>query len=90
MGPDILMNLLQDMLRLCTILILPPLGVALIVGLTVGLIQAITSIQEQTLAFVPKILAVVLILIFAGNYMLRLLIDYSIDLFAALPAYGAM
>lgn len=90
MGSDVLVTLLQDMLRVATILIIPPLLTALIIGLVVGLFQAVTSIQEQTLAFVPKILGVVAALMFAGHYMLRLLVEYSYTLFAALPSYGAM
>lgn len=90
MGSDVLVGVLQDMLEISTILILPPLLTALIVGLVIGLIQAITSIQEQTLTFVPKILAVVVSLIFAGHFMLQLLVDYTYELFAGLPAYGAM
>lgn len=90
MGSDMLVTLLQDMLRVALMLILPPLGTALLIGLMVGLFQAVTSIQEQTLAFVPKILGVVLALLFAGHFMLRLLVEYSYTLFAALPSYGAM
>lgn len=90
MSSDILVHLLQEMLEVSTILILPPLLTALIVGLVIGLLQAITSIQEQTLSFVPKILAVVVALVVAGHYMLNILVDYSYELFAGLPAYGAM
>lgn len=90
MGPDVLVDLMKQTLQLATVLILPPLMTALIIGLVVGLIQAITSIQEQTLAFVPKILGVAMMLVFAGHFMLNLLMEYSIRLFAGLPAYGAM
>ena len=90
MNGDVLVNLLREMLEISTVLILPPLLTALVVGLVIGLLQAITSIQEQTLTFVPKILAVVACLIVAGHYMLQMLVDYSYDLFAGLPAYGAM
>ncbi|TVR11583.1 MAG: flagellar biosynthetic protein FliQ [Planctomycetota bacterium] len=90
MGSDVLVTLLQDMLRLSLMLIMPPLMTALIIGLCVGLFQAVTSIQEQTLAFVPKILGVVVALMFAGHFMLRMLVEYSYTLFAALPSYGAM
>ena len=83
MSSDILVNLLQDMLEVSTILILPPLLTALIVGLVTACCSY-TSIQEQTLTFVPKILAVVVALVVAGHYMLNLLVDYSIDLFAGL------
>ena len=90
MGTDVLIDVLQQMVTITLVLILPPLGTALLVGLAVSLFQAITSIQEQTLAFVPKVIAVVLALIIAGHFMLRTLMDYTYELFAGLPAYGAM
>lgn len=90
MNQDILVELLNDMLWISILLVMPPLAVALTVGLLIGFIQAITSIQEQTLSFVPKILAIVLVFMFFGTWMLRALVDYSGELFASLPQIGAM
>ena len=86
----VMVELLQRMFYVSLQLILPPLGIALIVGLIIGLLQAITSIQEQTLTFVPKIVAVALVMVFLGGWMLRLLVDYSADLFMRLPEIGAL
>ncbi len=90
MPDDILIEVLRKMLQISLMLSMPILGAALLVGLVIGLLQAVTSIQEQTLAFVPKLLAICLVLVLLGHWMLRLLIDYTAELFAALPQYGAL
>ena len=63
----------------------PLLGISLVVGLVVSILQATTQIQEQTLTFVPKILAIAAILIFFGSWMLGKLIDYTVYLFNLIP-----
>ena len=55
----------------------PILGIALVVGLAVGIFQAITSIQEMTLTFIPKILAVGIVLLLLTNWFLDLLVNYT-------------
>ena len=55
----------------------PVLGIALVVGLAVGIFQAITSIQEMTLTFIPKILAVGIVLLIFTNWFLDLLVNYT-------------
>ena len=90
MPDDVFLEVLRRMLWLSVLLSLPVLGAALVVGLVVGLLQAITSIQEQTLAFVPKLLAIVAVFVVAGPWMLRLIVSYTAELFAGLPRYGAL
>jgi flagellar biosynthetic protein FliQ len=90
MAEDILIETLRQMLIVSLLLAAPALGVAMIVGLVVGLLQAVTSIQEQTLAFVPKLIGIILSLILLGHWMLRLLITYSAELFGGLAKYGAL
>jgi flagellar biosynthetic protein FliQ len=63
----------------------PMLFSALIVGLVVAILQATTSIQEQTLTFVPKVLAILLVLAFLGGWMFSSLGDYTIQLFNMIP-----
>jgi flagellar biosynthetic protein FliQ len=63
----------------------PILFAALVVGLVVAIFQAITSIQEQTLTFVPKIFAILLVLAFLGGWMFSSLRDYTIALFRTIP-----
>jgi flagellar biosynthetic protein FliQ len=63
----------------------PALLVAMIVGLVVSIFQATTSIQEQTLTFVPKIAAIMLILALLGGWMFGNLAQYTRELFAMIP-----
>jgi flagellar biosynthetic protein FliQ len=90
MPTDILIEALKNMLYISILLSLPVLGSALVVGLVIGLLQAVTSIQEQTLSFIPKLLAMVLVFVVLGSWMTRLLVNYSVELFAGLPAFGAL
>ncbi len=63
----------------------PVLGTALIVGLIVALLQAVTSIQEQTLTFVPKLFAILGILALLGSWMFASLRGFSINIFEMIP-----
>jgi flagellar biosynthetic protein FliQ len=63
----------------------PLLLSALIVGLVVAILQATTSIQEQTLTFVPKIFAILLMLAFLGGWMFSSMREYTIELFLRIP-----
>ena len=63
----------------------PLLLSALVVGLVVAILQATTSIQEQTLTFVPKIFAILLMLAFLGGWMFSSMREYTIELFRRIP-----
>jgi len=63
----------------------PVLLVAMVVGLIVSILQATTSIQEQTLTFVPKIAAIMLVLVLLGGWMFGSLEQYTRELFAMIP-----
>ncbi len=63
----------------------PVLLVAMVVGLVISIFQATTSIQEQTLTFVPKIAAIMLVLALLGGWMFGNLAQYTRDLFALIP-----
>ena len=63
----------------------PLLLSALVVGLVVAILQATTSIQEQTLTFVPKIFTILLVLAFLGGWMFTSLREYTIELFRRIP-----
>ncbi len=78
---DIMRNLLQTGLLLA----IPILGTATVVGLTVSLIQSITSLQEQTLTFVPKLIAVSLAIIVSANFILRTMTEFCISMFNLIP-----
>jgi flagellar biosynthesis protein FliQ len=66
----------------------PVLLVAMVVGLVVSIFQATTSIQEQTLTFVPKIAAIMLVLALLGGWMFGSLSEYTRNLFAMIPEIG--
>lgn len=68
---------------------LPILGVSLVVGLLVSIFQAVTQLQEPTLTFIPKILAVVVVIVFAGPWMMNTMLDFTIDLWAGISLVGA-
>lgn len=78
-------NLIIDMFVQVLVLIIkvsaPMLLVSLVVGLIISILQTITSIQEQTLTFVPKLLAILLTIIIAGNWILTTLKEFTIELF---------
>ncbi len=63
----------------------PILLLGLIVGLAVSLFQAVTSLQEQTLSFIPKIVALALLISLAGPWMLGQLVHYTTDLWQQIP-----
>ncbi len=77
----------QDALLTAALLAGPILGVILLLGLLIGILQAATSIQEMTLSFVPKLLGLILLLYFIGNWQLGVLINYFERLIDALPMY---
>lgn len=65
----------------------PALGIGMLVGLIVSIFQATTQIQEQTLTFVPKIVAVLVSIVIFGPWMLRILVDFAQRLLSNLPEY---
>jgi len=86
MGPDQVLELSTEALELALRVALPLLGVGLVVGLAVSIFQAVTQIQEQTLSFIPKILALAGVLIVGGPWMLNQLLSYTSDLWTSIPS----
>lgn len=76
MNSQMVLTMGQEALLMLLMISAPVLGVALIVGLLVSLFQAVTQIHEATLAFVPKLLAVVAVLTITGPWMLTMLVEY--------------
>ena len=66
---------------------LPVLLVSLCVGLIISIFQTVTSIQEQTLSFVPKIVAVFLSLILVGNWMINAIVEFMVELYSNFSVY---
>ena len=74
-------DLLRDAMVMALITVGPILAIGVVIGLTISLVQAITQIQDQTLTFVPKILAMAIVVIIVMPWMFQRLIDYARQLF---------
>jgi flagellar biosynthetic protein FliQ len=85
MTPETVMAIGQHALVVTLMIAAPLLLTALAVGLLVGVLQAATQINEMTLSFIPKLLALAAVLVIAGPWMLRTLIDYTRHLIEGLP-----
>ena len=87
MSGDLVIQLGQEALMFVMLVSAPMLGLGLLVGLLVSVFQATTSIQEQTLAFIPKIIAVFAAVLIFGPWMLRIMVEYIMNIFVNLPSY---
>jgi flagellar biosynthesis protein FliQ len=85
--PQVVSDIMQDAFKTALFLALPALLSALTVGVAVSIFQAVTSIQEQTLVFVPKMLAVMLALTVFISWMMRSIIGFTIRLFSSIPDF---
>jgi flagellar biosynthesis protein FliQ len=86
MTPENVMDLAHKTLLVTALISAPLLLIALITGLVIGMLQAATQINESTLSFIPKLLMLVLTLFVAGPWILRVLIDFTHDLYTSIPA----
>ncbi len=86
MDQDVVVNLSIQALELSLKIALPLLLAGLLVGLVVSVFQAVTQIQEQTLSFIPKILAIAAVLVVGGPWMLNQLLVYTTELWGQIPA----
>jgi len=85
MNQDVVVSLTMDAITVAMKIAAPMLMAGLVVGLVVSVFQAVTQIQEQTLAFIPKILAIAGVLIVGGPWMLNQLLSYTTDLWSRIP-----
>lgn len=85
MNGDMAIQLGREALSMVMLVSAPMLGLGLIVGVLVSIFQATTQIQEQTLAFIPKIIAVFVAILVFGPWMLSLMVDYTRQIFQAIP-----
>jgi len=79
------MTIGQQALELTLLVSAPLLVTALVVGLLVSIFQAATQINEMTLSFIPKLVAIFVVMVIAGPWMLQLLVDYMQRLFSDIP-----
>jgi len=87
MGPELVLDVMSEAVWLIIVLLLIILIPALIVGLIVSMFMAATSINEQTLTFIPKLLVTFGVLLYAGPYMLNRLLEYMSQMYINIPMY---
>ena len=87
MSVETVIDIASEALFLVINVSLPVLLVSLCVGLIISIFQTVTSIQEQTLTFVPKIVAVFLSLILLGNWMVNCIVDFMVKLWSNFSLY---
>ena len=87
MTPEFVVGFARQSIELALMISLPMLGIGLIVGVTVSIIQAATQIQEMTLTFVPKILAMFIALLLAFPWMMDKMLNFTRELFMNIPTY---
>ena len=85
MSPDFVLTLGKDTVKMVLFMAAPMLGSGMAIGLIVAIIQSATQIQEMTLTFVPKIVVVLLALLFFLPWMMRTMVEYTIQLFTNIP-----
>lgn len=85
--PEYFIGLAKQTLFLTLILTGPPVIAAMIVGLTISILQATTQIQEQTLTFVPKLFTVVAVLALGGPWMLAQLVSFTTAIYESIATY---
>jgi len=83
--PETVMSVGTHALEITLMLAAPLLLVALVVGLLVGIFQAATQINEMTLSFIPKLVAMAATIAIAGPWMLKLIVNYTRELFESIP-----
>ena len=85
MTEDVVLNLGRDAIMVTVALSAPLLLSALIVGLIVSIIQAITQINESTLTFIPKMITIVIVMIVMAPWMTQIITSYTTELFTTIP-----
>lgn len=86
MNAQMVLTMGQEALLMLLMVSAPVLGTVLVVGLLISLFQAVTQINEATLAFVPKLLAAIAVFALAGPWMLAMLVEYIRRVIEAMPA----
>jgi flagellar biosynthetic protein FliQ len=84
----VILALMREALTVGMLIGAPILGTTLVVGVVVSIIQAATQVNEATLTFVPKLIAVFVAMLIFGPWMMATLLDFSAGIFANMAAYG--
>ncbi|WP_266184040.1 flagellar biosynthesis protein FliQ [Dyella humicola] len=86
MTPESVIEFGQHALYVAMMIAAPLLLTALVVGLVIGVVQAATQINEMTLSFIPKVISMALVMLIAGPWMLRTLVQFTRQLIESLPS----
>jgi len=87
MTPESVLSIAQQALQITLLLSAPPLIAALLTGLLVSVFQAATQINEMTLSFIPKLVAIFVVLVVLGPWMLSIFLGYMRDLYNGIPGF---
>ncbi len=87
MSPEMVIGIARQAIQVTLLVSLPILGIGLLVGVVVSLVQAATQIQEMTLTFVPKIISIFVALLLLLPWIMNHLMSYTIELFTNIPNY---
>lgn len=87
MNQGVVIDVAQEAIKVVLMISAPILGLGLLVGLIVSIVQATTQIQEPTLSFIPKIIAISLTLLIFGPWMMNIMYGFTVNLFENIPNY---
>ena len=87
MDTAMVVNLGRESLLVAVMVASPLLGIALAAGLLIGIVQAATSINEMTLSFIPKLAALVIVLMILGSWQISVMVDFTRRLFERIPTF---
>ncbi len=87
MTPEFVISFAQEAIKVTILVSMPMLGLGLAVGLAISIFQATTQIQEMTMTFVPKILIVLMALLYFASWMLEQLMQFTITIIEQIPFY---
>jgi flagellar biosynthesis protein FliQ len=88
MDIDIVTGILNSAVQVILLASLPSVGVGLMIGLVIALLQAVTQVQEQTLTFVPKMVVVLLVIVATFPWVARIVMEMTLELWRNIPLYS--
>jgi flagellar biosynthetic protein FliQ len=86
MNTELVLNVSYEALKMILLISMPMLLAGLLIGVAISIVQVMTQIQEMTLTFVPKIIVVFVAMMVCGPWMLRKLMDFTVNLISEIPA----
>lgn len=86
MHPDLALHLMNDLFWTAFTVSAPVLGLTMLVGLVISILQVVTQVQEMSLTFVPKLVAAGIAMVIFGSWMLRVLTQFATRLWASIPS----